>query len=295
MPSTSHKNTLASYVDVYKRAVTLSSADRWPDLTVNLDIFSPFKVDKLRYAEDHVCINMGSEPARLKYVCEDGEFVKEIRPREFLVTPAGQPVWWELLDPATALSVRLQPRFMRKVAESELGMDPDCFELLHRVAERDDEHVYDLGKILHWELQQGKSGAGACAECMATVLAVHLLRHHSSPRRPPPLVDRVRAVIESCDNPFELTLELLVHRFKTEERISVSGLSRRLAESGESFRDAIALKRLEFVTKLFKAGMTPVQVAQRVHKSPPDFCKFIKEATGLTPSEFQASLLDSDS
>ena len=147
-------------------------------------------------------MNFGRRAARLRFAHDSGKFEGAIRPNEFLVTPALQPVDWYLRDEADALSIRLQPEFIRNIAET-LEMNSDQVELLHKIPVSD-RRLVTYGEHLLDELRSRGLGGPLCAESLATQLAVHLLRHYTA--RPPTSIDRYN---DLTDRRFRKSIEFI--------------------------------------------------------------------------------------
>ncbi len=304
MPDVNSKS-VASYLQCNPEAVHETSEGRgWQGLTVNLDYFDPFERDTLRYSEHHICINVGKDAARLTYIYEDGcrlkTLEKVIRPGEFLLTPAQQPVRWQLHDHATALSIRLDPEFLINIAESSMNMNPNRVEFLHRVAIRD-SRILSLGSDLRNELRIGGFGDKLCAESAANQLAVHLLRHYSTcpselVRRKEPRRDGVvRKVLANIEKQLRTGPSLLSLKSQAQEfGVSECQLSRWFQESeGLLFTKFVESRRIELAKqRLLDCPEKSIEqvAAELGFKSSGHFCKFFKRATGRTPTEFRNTI-----
>ncbi len=296
---------LVSYLNCNPKAVHKTSEGRgWLGLTVNLDYFEPFSREALRYSEHHVCINVGRGPAKLTYAWEDGyrlrTIEKLIRPGEFLVTPAEQPVRWCLHDNATALSIRLHTEFVKRIAEASMNMNPDRVELFHRIAAHDGR-IRSLGWGLRDELLIGGLGDRLCAESAANQLAVHLLRHYSV-RQPKGAGRReglssrvVREVVgnikDNLSNPSFLSLRSQAQEFG----LSDSQLSRWFQQSeGVQFTTFVEDQRGELAKRrLLECLEKSVQEisVELGFRTSGHFCRFFKRVTGRTPTEFRNDAL----
>lgn len=110
----------------------------------------------------------------------EGAFVKG----DLSLVPAGRPSTWRTEDGEfDPLHLHVEPGLVRRAAEAA-GEDPDRTEILDRFAARD-PHVEHVGLSLMSELQTGGLAGDLYAESLANVLAVLLLRNHSSARGRP--------------------------------------------------------------------------------------------------------------
>jgi AraC family transcriptional regulator len=106
-----------------------------------------------------------------------------------MILPAGRPRDWHLDRDGEVrhLHLYLDPALLDGVAV-EAGFYPDTVEIVEAFGVRDPRLAY-AGAALLGELRAGGPGGRLYAEALATELAVHLLRRHSSigraaPRRP---------------------------------------------------------------------------------------------------------------
>jgi AraC family transcriptional regulator len=96
--------------------------------------------------------------------------------------PAGTPAEFLALksepQPVESITIGLDPDFLRRVAEGS-EIDPDGFELVGTLGGRDPE-IERVGAALLSEAENDRPFGGLYADALASLLAVHLLRHHSS-------------------------------------------------------------------------------------------------------------------
>lgn len=117
---------------------------------------------------------------------EEGRLHKAIvRRGDVSVVPAGlqSEWWWEDGREVERLHAYLDPDVFRAVA-AEAGAEPERLEVLNAVAVRD-PLLEQTGMALLEELDSGGPADRLYAESLAQVLAVHLLRRHSSLGRGP--------------------------------------------------------------------------------------------------------------
>jgi len=96
------------------------------------------------------------------------------------IIPNGVPSRWEVKETDTALILRVGSPLLRQVAE-ESGFQGQV-EIRSRFRLRDPA-IEHMGWALMAEVQQGYPGGRLFMDCMATALAVQLLRKHSSASR----------------------------------------------------------------------------------------------------------------
>lgn len=292
-------NSLASYVNCYPNAVRKSSAELGLlGLCFNEDRFDPFERNANGFKEIHICENIGERAARLKYIGENCKFEGTIGPNEFLVTPAGQPVQWHLRDKADALSIRLQPEFVNRIAEEELGMDPDRVELLHNVPVRD-PFISSCGASLLKELRRGNLSDHLLVGYHATNLAMHLLCRYSA--RPSMKVDcsgrlsdsQKKAVEEyirrNLGNPASLKLDELARR-AGESKFRFHRLFKK--SEGMPLHQYVITRRFEWAKQLVLKcrNMDLTEIAHKVGYSELSHMdKIFRERLDMSPTQLRES------
>jgi AraC family transcriptional regulator len=107
------------------------------------------------------------------------------------VYPAGSPIRWTWDKRLSYSLMALEPQFFERVAQESFGSEPGDVELL--ASEREyDPGIANLAGVLGREVMHGEPGGKLFAESLASILAVHLLRHYtrrSEPMRSQPAAD----------------------------------------------------------------------------------------------------------
>lgn len=101
-----------------------------------------------------------------------------------VVVPAGAPSTWHLehMGEARHLHLYLAPTLIQQVAEAA-DINPDTVELIDRIGVADLQ-VESIALSYLTELRVGGPGGKLYIESLANLLAIHLLRHHSSLKQP---------------------------------------------------------------------------------------------------------------
>lgn len=100
---------------------------------------------------------------------------------DLLVTPAGMPLTTQAEGDVHIVQMRLQDTFMGQVAEETLGQDCDRIQLIPAFQTHDPQ-IEAIASMLLAELQDESFGSHLYIESLANILAVHLLRHHTTTR-----------------------------------------------------------------------------------------------------------------
>ncbi len=161
------------------------------------------------------------------------------------VIPAGTPAYFRMGAASEHTCMLLEDRFVRRVAE-EAGADPDRFEIAP-FFDTPDPHIERVGLSLLSEMESWGLGGELFAESLATVLALHLVRHHSS----------------------------LGRRSK-----------RKVPECGGGFSKRALGRATDYVNDNLSRKLTLAEMAGAARMSPYHFARSFKAATGLSPHRY---------
>jgi len=115
--------------------------------------------------------------------------------------PAGSPARWRWSGRKDTLNIYLEPALITRVAAEAFDLDPARLEV-PPLDGLDLPQLRAAMGVVDAELTSGGAGGPLAAESLANVLAVHLIRYVSSPRRAARGRDgalprkRLRAVVE---------------------------------------------------------------------------------------------------
>lgn len=160
------------------------------------------------------------------------------------IVPAGNPAYWRMEAESEDVNMLLEERFVQRVA-AEAGVDPKETEILAFFSAREPQ-IERIGLSLLSEIKTGGLGGDLYAESLANVLALHLLRHHSSLGRR--------------------------SKRKTERE---GGLSKR------AFGRAI-----DYINDNLSRKVTLAELAGVAHVSTYHFARSFKTKTGLSPHQY---------
>ena len=212
------------------------------------------------------------------------------------VVPAGSPHRVRTSGCKDELHIYLEPGLVARVAAEAFGLDPvrltvpplDSLDLPHLRAA--------MGAV-GAELTAGGAGGPLAAESLANLLAVHLIRHVSAPRRPARGRDgalprgRLRAVVEYVEEHLDASLSL-------EQLAAVAHLS--VYHFARQFRRATWLpphqyvirRRVERAKRLLQGAgdLSLAEVAAHAGFSDQSqFSHHFKRLVGVTPGQFRMS------
>jgi AraC family transcriptional regulator len=209
------------------------------------------------------------------------------------IIPNGIPSRWEMKETDTALILRVGSCFLRQVAKESGFGEP--IEIRSRFRLRDSQ-IEHIGWALLAEVQDGYPSGRLYIDCMATALAVQLLRNHSS-------VAGSRSPVEGRMGRYELRqvqtyIEENLHSNLSLQAIadvvgmSVSHLKVRFRElTGMPVHQYLIRRRVERAALLLREGRLPIsQIALEVgfaHQS--HLALHVKRLLGVSPRHLIAS------
>jgi AraC family transcriptional regulator len=210
------------------------------------------------------------------------------------VIPAGSPVHWRWSGSKDSLHVFLEPRLVEQVAAESFELDParvvvpplDRLDLLQLRAAM---------QAVDAELTADDAGGKLAAESLASVLAVHLIRYISAPRRSAGDPDgmlarrRLRAVVGYIDD--HLDANLALEDLAAVAHLSPYHFARQFrAATGLPPHQFVIARRVERARRLLQGddNLPLAQVALRAGFSDQSqFARHFKRLVGVTPGRFR--------
>lgn len=160
------------------------------------------------------------------------------------IVTAGMPGYWRMEAASEDMSMLLEDRFIHRVAV-EAGTDSDKIEVVPFFSAPDPQ-IESIGLSLLSEMETRGLGGELYAESLANVLALHLLRHHSS-----------------------------LGRSSRRESERESGFSKRALE-----------RVTDYINDNLSRKLTLAEIAGVTNLSPYHFARSFKAATGLSPYQY---------
>ncbi len=210
------------------------------------------------------------------------------------VVPAGSPARYRWSGCMDTLNIYLEPGLIARVAAEAFDLDParvplsphDCLDL---------PHLRAAMLAVNDELTAGGAGGRLAAESLANVLAVHLIRHVSAPRRLERGRDgvlprgRLRAVVEYIEEHLDGCPTLA--QLAAVVRLNPYHFARQFkAAAGLPPHQYVILRRVERAKLLLQAG-TDLSLAEVALDSgfsdQSQFSRHFKRLVGVTPGQFR--------
>ena len=160
------------------------------------------------------------------------------------IVTAGTPAYWRMAAASEDISLLLEDRFIQRVAV-EAGADPDKIEIVPFFSAPDPQ-IERVGLSLLSEMETGGLGGEFYVESLANVLALHLLRYHSS----------------------------------------LGGGSGRESEHEGGFSKRALGRATDYINDNLTQKLTLAEIAGAAHVSPYHLARLFKAATGLSPHQY---------
>ena len=210
------------------------------------------------------------------------------------VVPAGSPALWRWSGRKDSLHIYLEPGLVARVAAEAFDLDPARMTVPSLDA-LDLPQLRAAMLAVDAELTAGDTGMRLAAESLANLLAVHLIRHVSAPRRLERGRDgvlprgRLRAVVEYIEEHLDGCPTLA--QLAAVVRLNPYHFARQFkAATGLPPHQYVILRRVERAKQLLQAG-TDLSLAEvALHAGFSDqsqFCHHFKRFVGVTPGQFR--------
>jgi AraC family transcriptional regulator len=210
------------------------------------------------------------------------------------VIPAGSPALWRWSGRKDTLNVYLEPGLVARVAAEAFDLDAARLTV-PPLDGLDLPHLRAAMGALDAELTAGGAGGPLAAESLANVLAVHLIRHVLTPRRPARGADgalpqgRLRAVVGFVEE--HLDAGPTLGQMAAVARLSPYHFARQFkAATGLPPHQYVILRRVERAKQLLQAAtdLSLAEVAAHAGFSDQSvFCHHFKRLVGVTPGQFR--------
>jgi AraC family transcriptional regulator len=208
--------------------------------------------------------------------------------------PAGTPARWRWSGPKDSLHIHLEPGLVERAAAEAFDLDPARLTVPPLDA-LDLPQLRAAMLAVDAELTAGSAGGLLAAESWANVLAVHLVRHASAPRRLERGRDgvlprgRLRAVLEYIEGHLEGGPTLA--GMAAVARLSAYHFARQFkATTGLPPHQYVIARRVERARHLLQGGtdLSLAEVAASAGFSDQSqFSRHFKRHVGVTPGQFR--------
>lgn len=262
----------------------------WNGIAVEQHCQPPFEIPEHSLPQHLIAIQVGS-PIKVENIV-NGRFQSGYSVSgDLSVLPAYLPNWERWYGTAEYIALRLEPELV--VRATEQSLEADRIEIIPHLRIRD-PLIQQMGLALLGEVRSG--GAMSClyAESMATMLAVHLLRHYSASQ--PTIKDYTHSLPKSkLHQAIEYINENLERDLSLAELAAVVELSPNYFVSlfkrstGLPPHQYVLTCRIERAKALLAENKLPIiEVCHRVgFQSPSHFTAMFRRLIGITPKVYR--------
>ena len=205
--------------------------------------FVPGEIETLPFKGPVVNLHL-SAPHRLVQRQDGRTHEGIVATHDVAIAPAGMPGYWRTDAASEDMSMLLDERLLRRVA-AEAGAEHEGFEVVSLFSAREPQ-MERIGLSLLSEMQNGGLGGELYADSLANVLALHVLRNHSSLGRK----------------------------------------SKRKTERGSGFSKRALERATDYINENLPRKVTLEEIAGAAQVSPYHFARSFKAATGLSPHQY---------
>jgi AraC family transcriptional regulator len=216
-------------------------------------------------------------------------------PGSILVVPAGTPARWRWSSHSDSLHIFVEPGLVARVAAEEFELEPARAS----VPPLDGVDVPQLRAAMlgvNDELTANAAGGRLAAECLANLLAVHLIRNASAPRTTVRHTDgalargKLRAVVEYIEA--HLHASLTLEQMAAVAHLSANHFARQFKVStGLPPHQDVLVRRVEQARRLLQTegDFSLAEVAASAGFSDQSqFSHHFKRLLGVTPGQFRS-------
>ena len=276
-------------------AVVQSSRGRgWQNICVMRFRHQPGALAVPPLAAHAVIIQLSSAPLTADRIGKQ-HYDRCVRQGETAILPAGLSSEWNVSagSASESLHIYLRPEFVRAAAIENWDACPEDLEIRPQVGAIDARTRF-ISYALHQELNDTEVAGGVCAESLARLLAVHLLREYSTAR--PPAREhkgglaphKLRRAIEYIHA--NLSEELPLSAMAAEVGISPDNFCRSFKQSvGVAPHQYVIRERVETAKRLLReTELTVAEVAYRVGcNSQSRLTLLFRRHMGVTPTAYR--------
>lgn len=290
-PSTFNFNKEIDVLKYFPRAPLLSSfKSRWNNIQCLYLHLPAWSTSEHCFNHHLIALSITEHRVRTERVL-DGHFQRELlRAGESAIIPAHTPhkVYWD--SKIECILLNINSGFLNRTAYE--SANPECVKIVPKFAGFD-PLIQGVGLALKAELEAGGTSSSLFAESAATMLAVHLLRHHSAQKYTIPDYkgrlsrSKLQQAIEYINE--HLNKDVSLEAIAAQVGMSRYHFSRLFKQSMYlSVHQYVIQKRVEYAKQLLLHNDLSIsQVASLVGFANQSHLSYhFKRSTGITPKMF---------
>ncbi len=262
--SRSESASLAEFSDQAAQSVRMSSRGLgWGPLSFEHRDYQPSSRSLSHGSSKHL-VFVGLSTGRIVRESGGERVEHELNPGCVALVPAHTPVSWSWSTRISFSVLRLDADFVDRVAQSVFGLELHDYHLT--LAERlHDPAITNIAGVLAREAMRGEPGSRLYAESLASILAVHLLRHYAEHADGRAFVTSTTPEETAPAAPFEA------------------------GGRGGAHPRAVA-DALAFIHANYAQELSLPDIAGAVHLSPFHLARLFKQSLGVSPHQYLIQL-----
>ena len=273
----------------------IETIEKQPQVQVNLLQYSSGEANSLFEGEHTLFISLAARPVHYLHAQDGKTHTGLYRRGEMLITPANTPLFSRWEGEENCLQIRMTDEFMREVARETVVGDCDRITIKPDFQARNPQ-LESISKMLLNEVQQGSLSNRLYIDSLSNILAVNLLRQHTTTRPHLPIYEgglpprQLRQVLDYIDA--HLDQEIKLPNLARLLDMSQFHFSRLFKQSlGISPYQYLLQQRVERAKQLLKNTdrlITDIAFACGFN-SHSHLSKQFKQLTGMTPKAYRSS------
>ena len=273
----------------------IETIEKQPQVQVDLLQYSSGEANSLFEGEHTLFISLAARPVHYLHAQDGKTHTGLYRRGEMLITPANTPLFSRWEGEENCLQIRMTDEFMREVARETVVGDCDRITLKPDFQARSPQ-LESISTMLLDEIQQGSLSNRLYIDSLSNILAVNLLRQHTTTRPHLPIYEgglpprQLRQVLDYIDA--HLDQEIKLPNLARLLDMSQFHFSRLFKQSlGISPYQYLLQQRVERAKQLLKNTdrlITDIAFACGFN-SHSHLSKQFKQLTGMTPKAYRSS------
>jgi AraC family transcriptional regulator len=246
------------------------------------------------YSDEHsICLSLTPRPVGLLQTQGDKTRTGLYAKGDFCITPAQMPFFarWDSDD--HFLQIRLTSGFVHSIANETVRTNCDRLEVIPEFRMRDPQ-LEAIALMLLAELQEEKSGSRLYIESLTNVLAVHLIRQHTTTQPHLPVYEGGLSQIQ-LSHVFDYIHDHLAHDIKLADLANLLSMSQFhfsylfKQSTGTSPYQYLLQQRIERAKQLLKQSDRSIMdiALECGFNSHSHLTKTFRQLTGITPKAYR--------
>lgn len=240
-----------------------------------------------------IFISLSQRPLEYLQIQDGVSYNGLYRPGELLITPANVPLFVQWKGQENCLQIQIKTEFLQNIAQETLDSDSNLFELIPQFQVHD-SHIQGITMMLFEECQKELSNNQLYLDSLANILAVNLIRNHSTTKP-------ILPIYQGGLSPYQLSQVFNYIEAHLDENLKLENLAQLLDISqfhfSRLFKQSVGLsphqylieQRIERAKQLLKkTNQSILDIALNCgFSSHSHLSKQFRQVTGMTPKAYR--------